>query len=447
MKIASRNTINYTVDYLDGFQYESGRLLFFPTAEGYVKYTESARNPFDYIFNYTDHLGNVRLSYGVNPGTGILTKIEENNYYPFGLKHATYNNTAKMIAKVENEEEVAAINEKLMIQKIDVLAEEMKRPPYSPPSNGVIYSGFNFKYNGKELQEELGLNMYDYGARNYDPAIGRWMNIDPLAEKNRRFSTYAYCVNNPLFFIDPDGMMHVDPSSDINAEYVEDASDFMDNVKPDDWKWDKDGNLTHDPFLTKDNASTRLEVGEKYAGITQREVIPASQGVDGYTLNFNADGSIWESSVSSTSSNTSDGHSSQSSESPILGIAVGLTLEGIKENASSTFRIMNKNSINFSPKFYSSGWNGGSVGRITTYSVGNTAGKIGLLGGLYSLSLTGINAASGQISPLQATVDGTFGAIGTFLGWKGAVISASYELGKVFGPSMWYGSNNTKWFK
>jgi RHS repeat-associated protein len=93
------------------------------------------------VFNYTDHLGNTRLSYTKDTTTGSLKILEENNYYPFGLKHNSYN--------------------------VDNLQLEYK-----------------YKYNGKELQDELGLNMYDYGARNYDPALGRWMNIDPLAEED-----------------------------------------------------------------------------------------------------------------------------------------------------------------------------------------------------------------------------------------------------------------------
>ncbi|WP_052705199.1 RHS repeat domain-containing protein [Flavobacterium sp. 316] len=162
-----------------GFQYKNNVLQFFPHAEGYVKHEA---NNYSYVFNYTDHLGNVRVSYSDIDKNGSLGNelqyyckprvpsncieyftssiLEENHYYPFGLKHSGYN--------MDN----------------------------SQPN-------YQYKYNGKELQTELGLNMYDMDMRDYDPVIARWVNPDPIVHFD--YSPYSAFDNNPVFYADPSG--------------------------------------------------------------------------------------------------------------------------------------------------------------------------------------------------------------------------------------------------
>jgi RHS repeat-associated protein len=161
-----------TTDYAAGFQYENNVMQFFSQPEGYVRNNSGV---YEYIYQYKDHLGNVRLSYNKN-----LNIIEENNYYPFGLEQKSHPN---IISTLGN-----AIAQK-------------------------------YKYNGKELQDELGLNFYDYGARNYDPALSRFMNLDPMTEKRIWLSPYNYVQNNPILKIDPDGM--------LDGDYFDSEGNYM----------------------------------------------------------------------------------------------------------------------------------------------------------------------------------------------------------------------------
>ena len=148
-KIGSTTT---TTDYCGNVVYENGVQKLLLTEEGYVTLSDSK-----YHYYLKDHQGNNRV---VISQSGTVE--ETNHYYPFGGAFASTSNVQ----------------------------------PY--------------KYNGKELDSKKGLNWYDYGARHYDAALGRFTTVDPSAENYYSTSPFTYCLNNPLNYIDPLGTDTVD---------------------------------------------------------------------------------------------------------------------------------------------------------------------------------------------------------------------------------------------
>ena len=196
-KIVKRNntgTSKYSpiiTDYLDGFQYLNSVLSFFPTAEGYVSNTVlSTGSRYDYVYNYTDHLGNVRLSYGTDT-TGALKILEENHYYPFGMKHTNYNVTMSYY------------------NQTGCITCPMLDPDFPTPApvfGATTRLPYQYKYQGQERQDELGLNWDSFKWRNYDYAIGRFMSIDPLAEKYPYNGTYNFSENRVIDGVELEGL-------------------------------------------------------------------------------------------------------------------------------------------------------------------------------------------------------------------------------------------------
>ena len=127
--------------------YENGTPKTLLTDAGFVSLNDNK-----YHYYLQDHQGNNRV---VADQTGAVEEV--NHYYPFG---GTFASTSSV-------------------------------QPY--------------KYNGKELDRKGGLDWYDYGARMYDAALGRWHVVDPMADKDYSWSVYVYCQNNTIKYIDPDG--------------------------------------------------------------------------------------------------------------------------------------------------------------------------------------------------------------------------------------------------
>ena len=180
-------TLQEVTDYLSGYQYRNNVLLFFPTSEGYVNNTVvNGVNKFNYVFNYLDHLGNIRVSYSQDPGNlSVLKIIEENHYYPYGLKHGSYNTVVNSFRAAPS-------------------SVVLKAAAAGAGGGGGTVAATNsnkYKFNGQEFQDELSLNLYDMDMRDYDPAIARWTGIDPVVHFSQ--STYNAFDGNPVFWADP----------------------------------------------------------------------------------------------------------------------------------------------------------------------------------------------------------------------------------------------------
>jgi RHS repeat-associated protein len=160
-KLATQGQSVMETLYIGGIQYikdvgQPWKMDFIQTVEGRV--INPTSSPV-YQYDLKDHLGNSRYMFSEN---GSMVSSME-GYYPFGMAFETPN--------------------------------EVKGAP-----------AHKYLYQGKEYQNELGLDTYDFEWRMYDPAIGRTFQLDPMAVNYYSLSPYSWVANNPLKFIDPDGM-------------------------------------------------------------------------------------------------------------------------------------------------------------------------------------------------------------------------------------------------
>ena len=341
----SKLSVAYTVggstvktEYAGNKVYGNGTLSMILTEEGYI--TLSGTTP-TYHYYLKDHQGNNRV---VIDQAGTVEQV--NHYYPFG----------------------------------GLFGE------------GLQTSNQPYRYNGKELDRMHGLDWFDYGARHYDAALGRWWTPDPLAEKYYPISPYAYCGNNPVRFIDPDG---------------KDWYEYTDKDGNSQTMWRKSQDKTY-----KDGSGNIWNnVGENYLSIN-------GDNATLFTQHKNNKGELYLSSSSYNLANEKSANTLTSTLGDILskGSAVAGGLGGYAEGSNATFRLTNsKGALDF--KFYGNGWKGNQwVTPNSISSLGKVVQRAGKVAGYAGIFISGIQFM--QASTLEGRLEH---GLDTFMGGMGFV--------------------------
>ena len=145
----------------------------------------------EYLFFLRDHLGSTRV---VARSNGKAVQV--NHYYPYGMAYASGRMSGNAEAHPVTGEGGNVIDGDLEIGG-ETGGMELARPGASQP----------YRFLGNELYTSNSLGLYDFSARMYDPALGRFLSVDPMAEGYRHLSPYAYCAGNPAVYVDKDGQV------------------------------------------------------------------------------------------------------------------------------------------------------------------------------------------------------------------------------------------------
>ena len=164
-------TMSGSMDYPDG---------------GLIDMTEASPR---YVFFLHDHLGSVRVAAMLN---GM--KVQTNLYYPYGMSYASSALAGSGSSTVEDGGDIQVFP-----------GGSIPEIPGTPEIAEEYISTIPYRFCGKEQNLADGLGMYDFLARRYDPVLCRFTSPDPLAEKYPSVSPYAYCANDPVNKVDPDG--------------------------------------------------------------------------------------------------------------------------------------------------------------------------------------------------------------------------------------------------